>query len=44
MKVEWLELSVLKGNTPARRLYEKFGFTIIAEKRWSFILRKRIQT
>jgi ribosomal protein S18 acetylase RimI-like enzyme len=44
MKLEWLKLSVLKGNTPARSLYEKFGFTIAAEKKWSFILRKRIQT
>lgn len=43
MNVEWLKLSVLKGNTPARSLYEKFGFTIATEKRWSFILRKRIQ-
>jgi GNAT superfamily N-acetyltransferase len=42
-KAEWLELSVLKDNMPARRLYERFGFTIAAEKRWSFILRKRIQ-
>ena len=42
MNVEWLELSVLKGNMPARRLYERFGFFVVREKRWSYILKKRI--
>ena len=31
-KTEWLELAVLKRNTPAQRLYQKFGFKITAEK------------
>jgi len=37
-----LELSVLKENIPARRLYAKFGFGLKEERRWSFILRKQI--
>lgn len=39
---KWLELSVLKTNSPAQRLYARFGFTIKTEKRWSFVLRKRV--
>ncbi len=40
----WLELSVSKLNIPALRLYRKSGFTKKKDKRWSFILRKQIQT
>jgi ribosomal protein S18 acetylase RimI-like enzyme len=36
----WLELTVLKKNTPARLLYEKSGFVKIKEKSSSFVLRK----
>jgi ribosomal protein S18 acetylase RimI-like enzyme len=43
MGKKWLELSVLKINTPARRLYEKTGFVKEKEKRLGFILRKEIQ-
>jgi ribosomal protein S18 acetylase RimI-like enzyme len=39
---EWLELTVLKGNTAAQRLYVKFGFVAVKERRGSFILRKRV--
>lgn len=42
MNEEWVELSVLKGNVPAQRLYKRFGFRKAAERRWSFILRKRV--
>ena len=42
MNEEWLELSVLKGNIPAQRLYHRFGFRKAAERRWSLILRKRV--
>ena len=43
MSKKWLELSVLKTNTPALQLYEKLGFIKKEEKRWSFILRKRLK-
>lgn len=43
-KSNLLELSVLKANTPAQRLYKKFGFMRAADKKWSLILRKRIRT
>ncbi len=36
----WLELTVLKKNIPARRLYEKSGFVKKGEKRFSLVLRK----
>ena len=36
----WLELTVLKKNTPARRLYEKSGFVKKKERRWSLVLQK----
>ena len=36
----WLELTVLKKNIPARRLYKKSGFVKTEEKRFSFVLRK----
>jgi ribosomal protein S18 acetylase RimI-like enzyme len=38
---EWLELTVLKGNSPAQRLYVKFGFSAMKERRWSFIMKKQ---
>jgi len=38
----WLELSVLKGNVPAQRLYAKFGFRWKMTGRGSFILRKKV--
>ena len=41
MRKKWIELSVLKANTPARRLYRKFGFTEKEETKWSFILKKK---
>ena len=39
---EALELSVLKQNTPALRLYMRHGYSVKEEKRRSFILRKQI--
>jgi ribosomal protein S18 acetylase RimI-like enzyme len=39
---EYLELSVLKKNLPARRLYRKFGFSQKEERKRSFILVKRV--
>jgi len=39
---KWLELSVLKTNWPARRLYEKAGFKVFKEKQRSLTLRKRV--
>jgi ribosomal protein S18 acetylase RimI-like enzyme len=41
---KWLELTVLKTNIPARQLYRRFGFSDKEERRWSFVLRKRITT
>jgi ribosomal protein S18 acetylase RimI-like enzyme len=38
---QWLELTVLKGNTPAQRLYVKSGFSAVKEKRMSFIMKKQ---
>lgn len=38
---QWLELTVLKGNTPAQRLYLKSGFSAVKEKRMSFIMKKQ---
>ncbi len=38
-----LELSVVKANTPALRLYRKYGFRQEKEKRRSFILRKNLK-
>lgn len=37
-----IELSVLKSNFPARRLYRKFGFAQKEEKKRSFVLAKRV--
>jgi ribosomal protein S18 acetylase RimI-like enzyme len=42
MNKEWLELSVLRGNVPAQHLYYGFGFRKAVERRWSFVLRKRV--
>ena len=39
-----LELSVLKKNTPAVRLYNEFGFIKEEEKKWSFILNKNLDS
>lgn len=39
---KWLQLSVLKINTPARYLYKKAGFKLKESRRWSLILRKRV--
>jgi len=43
MRKGWLELSVVKQNSPAYRLYRKYGFKIRQERRWSFIMRKEIE-
>ena len=40
---EHLELTVLKVNTPAQRLYVRFGFAFKEEKKYSFILQKRVK-
>jgi len=40
---EWVELSVLKANIPAQRLYLEFGFIKHKERKVSIILRKSIQ-
>jgi ribosomal protein S18 acetylase RimI-like enzyme len=37
-----LELSVLKKNTPAFRLYKRHGYQVEEEKRRSFILKKQV--
>ena len=42
MNEKWLELSVLRGNVPAQYLYCRFGFQKTIERRWSFVLRKRV--
>ncbi len=39
-----LELSVLKRNTPAQRLYAELGFSKKSETAWSLILQKNIKT
>jgi ribosomal protein S18 acetylase RimI-like enzyme len=39
---EYLELSVLKKNLPARRLYKKLGFSQKEERKRSLILAKRV--
>jgi ribosomal protein S18 acetylase RimI-like enzyme len=39
---KWLELSVLKANIPARRLYAKAGFSTFEERKRSLTLRKRV--
>jgi ribosomal protein S18 acetylase RimI-like enzyme len=38
---EWLELTVLKANVPAQRLYVKLGFRLWRVRKRSFILRKK---
>jgi GNAT superfamily N-acetyltransferase len=42
LSVKWLELTVVKTNLPALRLYRKFGFTIKLERKRSFVLRKKV--
>jgi len=42
MKLQWLELDVLKHNIPAQRLYKRFCFKIHAVHRLSLVLRKRV--
>jgi len=42
LRKEALELTVLKKNTPAVRLYERHGYRVEKEKRRSYILRKQI--
>jgi len=37
-----LELSVLKLNAAAQRLYRKFGFVKKEEKKWSYVLSKKV--
>jgi ribosomal protein S18 acetylase RimI-like enzyme len=37
-----LELSVVKTNIPAIRLYEKIGFKVKKSRRWSLILTKKV--
>lgn len=39
---ERLELSVLKINAAAQSLYAKFGFVKKEEKKWSYVLSKKI--
>ncbi|HVP26186.1 MAG TPA: GNAT family N-acetyltransferase [Candidatus Bathyarchaeia archaeon] len=39
---KWVDLSVLKSNVPAQRLYLKYGFVMHKEKKLSIILRKNI--
>jgi ribosomal protein S18 acetylase RimI-like enzyme len=38
-----LELSVLRGNIPAQKLYERFGFVRKQQKRWSFVLSRGVE-
>jgi ribosomal protein S18 acetylase RimI-like enzyme len=42
MKMGWLELTVLKSNVPAQRLYRKFGFIVAVERRRGLVLRKKV--
>jgi ribosomal protein S18 acetylase RimI-like enzyme len=39
---KWLELDVLRTNTPALKLYEKYGFTMKTKRRWRFIMKKKV--
>jgi len=39
---KWLELTVIKTNTPAQRLYAKLGFSFKKERKYSFVLKKRV--
>ena len=38
----YLELSVLKKNLPARKLYEKHGFSVKKEKRRTYLMTKKV--
>jgi ribosomal protein S18 acetylase RimI-like enzyme len=42
LRKERLELSVLKKNAPALKLYNKLGFVKKEERKWSLVLNKRI--
>jgi ribosomal protein S18 acetylase RimI-like enzyme len=42
LKKTSLELSVLKANAPALRLYREFGFTLKEERKWAFVLAKTL--
>jgi ribosomal protein S18 acetylase RimI-like enzyme len=44
MKKKWLELSVLKVNNAALRLFEKFGFVKKEDEKRFFTLRKKVKT
>jgi len=39
MGKRWLEVDVLNKNTPAQRLYTKYGFTFIQSERIHYIMR-----
>jgi ribosomal protein S18 acetylase RimI-like enzyme len=39
MGKRWLEVDVLRKNTPALRLYTKYGFTFIQSERTHYIMR-----
>jgi ribosomal protein S18 acetylase RimI-like enzyme len=41
---KWLELRVLKSNIPARQLYKRFRFLEKEERKWSFVMRKSINS
>jgi len=43
MNKHWLELSVLKTNIPALRLYIKRGFGRKEERRQTYVLRKNVE-
>ncbi len=42
MRLQWLELDVLKGNVSAQRVYWKAGFKICAKRRLTLVLRKQV--
>ncbi|NWF86528.1 GNAT family N-acetyltransferase [Candidatus Bathyarchaeota archaeon] len=44
MYKQWLELTVLKMNKPALRLYLKWGFRVKEEKKRHSVLRKNLET
>jgi ribosomal protein S18 acetylase RimI-like enzyme len=42
LRKKCLELSVLKTNIPALKLYEKLGFVRSKEKKWEFVLTRQL--